>query len=157
MEKYNFDIISKTLTITADFAENMNDPNSAEYELVLKLTTDFPSLTIAKKTHRSPKKYTTKSGETFNCNQFKNLTYERMEGFIVGLPNHENYLAEFKFLKENGSLPQHSRYAVVSKWFLKQFPDFRKNPLFYLNIQPVVISATSVLEEETTAKLLETA
>ena len=34
MEKFVFDVISQTLTITAKFAKMMNDPQSDEYKLV---------------------------------------------------------------------------------------------------------------------------
>lgn len=82
MEKFQFDVISQTLTITAQFAKMMNDPESDEYKLVMRFRQDFPNLTITKKTHKSATHCTTKSGEKFNCNQFKNLTYDRMEKFI---------------------------------------------------------------------------
>ena len=92
MEKFDFDVISQTLIITAKFAKMMNDPQSDEYKLVQQFRKDFPNLTIAKKTHKSATHYTTKSGENFNCNQFKNLTYDRMEKFIKALPKSESYL-----------------------------------------------------------------
>ena len=76
MEKFSFDVVSQTLTITAKFAGMMNNPESDEYQLVAKFRQDFPNLTIAKKTHKSATHYTTKSGENFTCNQFKNLTYD---------------------------------------------------------------------------------
>ncbi len=97
MEKFVFDVISQTLTITAKFAKMMNDPQSDEYKLVQQFRKDFPNLTIAKKTHKSATHYTTKSGEKFNCNQFKNLTYDRMEKFIKALPKSESYLREFQY------------------------------------------------------------
>ena len=31
MEKYKFDVVSQTLTVTANFADKMNDPSSDEY------------------------------------------------------------------------------------------------------------------------------
>ena len=70
MEKFQFDVISQTLTITAQFAKMMNDPESDEYKLVMRFRQDFPNLTITKKTHKSATHCTTKSGEKFNCNQF---------------------------------------------------------------------------------------
>ena len=84
MEKFQFDVISQTLTITAQFAKMMNDPESDEYKLVMRFRQDFPNLTITKKTHKSATHCTTKSGEKFNCNQFKNLTYDRMRWFTTG-------------------------------------------------------------------------
>lgn len=151
MEKFDFDVISQTLTITAKFAKMMNDPESDEYKLVQQFRKDFPNLTIAKKTHKSATHYTTKSGEKFNCNQFKNLTYERMEKFIKALPKSESYLREYSFVKDFASAIQTNGYTLVRKWFVAQFPEFRKNPLFYLYNSPELVSGAAFLEEETAA------
>ena len=151
MEKFVFDVISQTLTITAKFAKMMNDPQSDEYKLVQQFRKDFPNLTIAKKTHKSATHYTTKSGEKFYCNQFKNLTYDRMEKFIKALPKSESYLREYTFVKDFASAIQTSGYTLVRKWFVAQFPEFRKNPLFYLSHSPELVSGATFLEEETSA------
>ena len=157
MEKFVFDVISQTLTITAKFAKMMNDPQSDEYKLVQQFRKDFPNLTIAKKTHKSATSYTTKSGEKFNCNQFKNLTYDRMEKFIKALPKSEGYLREYLFVKNFASAIQTNGYTLVRKWFVAQFPEFRKNPLFYLNHSPALLSGAAFLDEETAAPELEAA
>lgn len=149
MEKFAFDVISQTLTITAQFAKMMNDPESDEYKLVMRFQKDFPNLTITKKTHKSATHYTTKSGEKFNCNQFKNLTYDRMEKFISALPKSESYLREYTFVKDFASAIQHNGYTLVRKWFVAQFPEFRKNPLFYLSHSPELVSGIRFLDEET--------
>ena len=151
MEKFVFDVISQTLTITAKFAKMMNDPQSDEYKLVQQFRKDFPNLTIAKKTHKSATHYTTKSGEKFNCNQFKNLTYDRMEKFISALPKSESYLREYTFVKDFASAIQTNGYTLVRKWFVAQFPELRKNPLFYLSHSPELVSGATFLEEETSA------
>ena len=151
MEKYTFDVVSQTLTITAKFDKMMNDTTSDEYKLVQRFRKDFPNLTIAKKTHKSATSYTTKSGEKFNCNQFKNLTYDRMEKFIAALPKNEGYLREYLFVKNYASAIQHNGYTLVRKWFVAQFPEFRKNPLFYLYNTPELVNGFAFLEEETAA------
>ena len=151
MEKFVFDVVSQTLTITAKFAKMMNDTTSDEYKLVQRFRKDFPNLTIAKKTHKSATSYTTKSGEKFNCNQFKNLSYDRMEKFIKALPKSESYLREYTFVKDFASAIQTNGYTLVRKWFVAQFPEFRKNPLAYLNSQPRVISAAEFIDDEENA------
>ena len=151
MEKFSFDVVSQTLTITAKFAGMMNNPESDEYQLVAKFRQDFPNLTIAKKTHKSATHYTTKSGEKFNCNQFKNLSYDRMEKFIKALPKNEGYLREYTFVKDFASAIQTNGYTLVRKWFVAQFPEFRKNPLFYLSHSPELVSGATFLEKETSA------
>ena len=157
MEKFSFDVVSQTLTITAKFDKMMNDPQSDEYKLVQQFRKDFPNLTIAKKTHKSATHYTTKNGEKFNCNQFKNLTYDRMEKFIKALPKSESYLREYTFVKDFSSAIQTNGYTLVRKWFVAQFPEFRKNPLFYLNHSPALVSGAAFLDEETAAPELEAA
>ena len=150
MEKYKFDVVSQTLTVTANFADKMNDPSSDEYKLVVRFQSDFPNLTIAKRTHKSPSKCTSKAtGEKFNCNQFKNLTYDRMEKFIKALPKSKSYLREYTFVKDFASAIQTNGYTLVRKWFVAQFPEFRKNPLFYLSHSPELVSGANFLEEET--------
>ena len=149
MEKFQFDVISQTLTITAQFAKMMNDPESDEDKLVMRFRQDFPNLTITKKTHKSATHCTTKSGEKFNCNQFKNLTYDRMEKFISALPKSESYLREYSFVKDFASAIQTNGYTLVRKWFVAQFPEFRKNPLFYLSHSPELVSGFQFLDEET--------
>lgn len=147
MEKYKFDAMSQSLTITADFAKAMNNPSSEEYQLVAKFKADFPGLTISKRTHRTATHYITKSGERFNCNQFKNLTYARMERFISALPNSTEYQREFEFMRDYASLVQHNGYSLVREWFVRQFPEFRMNPLFYLYHAPTVLPGTAVIAD----------
>ena len=148
MEKFSFDVISQTLTITAKFAKMMNDPQSDEYKLVQQFRKDFPNLTIAKKTHKSATSYITKSGEKFNCNQFKNLTCDRMEKFIAALPNNEAYKREFEFVRYTAFSIQTNGYKQVREWFVAQFPEFRKNPLFYLNNSPLVLHGSTFIQKE---------
>ena len=151
MNAYKMDFVSKTLIITADFAKAMNNPDSEEYKTIAKIRRDFPEMEIVRKTHKTPTKYRTKDGKTFNCNQFKNLTYENMETFMMGLPNGEEYLNEYLFLRNHASDIQTNGYTLVRRWFVKQFPDYQKNPLTYIHTQPEVVSATETMAD--TAKV----
>ena len=149
MKGYTLSLSAKTLTITKAFEDAIAKGTGEAYELYTKFLRDIPGLTVVRKTHATPSKYTSKStGETFKCNQFKNLKYENMEGFINGLPNNEEYLRAYNFLKNCGSLPQTSRYTAVRKWFVAQFPEFRKNPLFYLYNEAKVIDLRPFIEAE---------
>lgn len=152
METYKYDVVSQTLTVTAKFAEMMNDPTSEEYKLVVQFQRDFPNLRVVKRTHKSPKRCTSKStGEKFKCNQFKNLTCDRMERFIEALPNHDAYLREFKFVRYTASRIQTNGYKLVREWFIAQFPEFRKNPLFYLYNAPELVSGGKFLADKAAA------
>ena len=146
---YQIDFTAKTLTITKEFSDNAQDPASKEFGILMNLQNAIPGLTVIRKTHATPRKYVSKStGETFNCNQFKNLKYENMEGFINGLSNSEDYMKPYLFLKNCGSLPLTSRYTAVRRWFVAQFPEFRKNPLFYLyNNVPVIIDIVPFIQQ----------
>ncbi len=147
MEKYSFDIITKTLTITAKFAEKMGNPDSDEYNRVLQFQKDFPGLRIVKRTHKTPTSYTTKSGEKTSHNQYKNLTYDRMEKFMSALPQKEGYLREYHIVKNMAAVILPNGYPLVRKWFEAQFPMYRKNPLFYLNNTPNLVKASEVIHE----------
>ena len=35
---------------------------------------------------------------------------------------------------------QTNGYALIRRWFVAQFPDFRKNPMAYIDTQPDVLS-----------------
>ena len=148
MERYKFDAASKTLTITAGYAKKLNDMDSAEFKHYNAMMQAIPGLTIVNRTHQSPSRCTSKStGETFKCNQFKNLKYENMERFMSALPNCEVYFAEYDFLRDYAARIQTNGYALVRRWFVAQFPHFRKNPLFYVYNTPPLVSAAEVIAE----------
>lgn len=147
MNTYKVDFVANTITITAAFAKAMNDPTSAEYKIIAQIRKDFPEMEIIRKTHKTPSKYQTKTGEKFNCNQFKNLTYKNMETFIMGLPSAEAYMNEYLFLKNYAAEVQTNGYTIIRRWFMAQFPDFRKNPIVYLTNQPAVVSAAEVADQ----------
>ena len=144
---YKIDFSAGTITITSACAKAMNNPESAEYKAIAKIRRDFPEFEIINKTHARPSSYTNKQGEKFHCNQFKNLTYKNMEAFINGLPDGDDYLMPYNFIKTCGSLPLTSRYTAVRRWFVAQFPEFRKNPLFYLYNKPTVLETLSFIQE----------
>ena len=147
MNTYKVDFVANTITITAAFAKAMNDPTSAEYKIIAQIRKDYPEMEIIRKTHKTPSKYQTKTGEKFNCNQFKNLTYKNMETFIMGLPSAEAYMNEYLFLKNYAAEVQTNGYTIIRRWFVAQFPDFRKNPIVYLTNQPAVVSAAEVADQ----------
>ena len=136
---YKFDAVNQTLTLSASFADAMNDPKSDEYALVRQFQSDFPALRIVRKTHKSPAKPNKHSG----------LTYERMERFILALSPKDDtdYLEAFYTVREMAEAMCASPYDAVSKWFMRQFPKFRTNPLSYIDHKPDVIDFSVVLEE----------
>ena len=147
MKGYTLSLATKTLTITKAFEDAVSKGEGEAYDLYTKFMREIPGLTVIRKTHATPTKYTNKQGEKFNCNQFKNLTFDNMETFINGLPNNEELMRAFKFLRYCGKLPQTSRYTAVRKWFVAQFPEFRKNPLFYLYNEVKVVNIAPYIQE----------
>ena len=133
MNTYKMDFTTKTLTITKAFADAAADPNSAEYSLLMKFHQDIPNLIVVQKTHKTPSKYRNANGETTKRNQFKNLTYKNMERFMNALPQREELMKVYHFLRYDAGLVQSSAYKTVRDWFMAQFPKFRSNPLFYTN------------------------
>lgn len=145
---YSVNYMDGTITVNSSFYEQMQNPTSEEYKLVKAIRADYPEMRIVNRTHKTPSKYTSKStGETFNCNQFKNLTYKNMETFIMGLPSAEAYMEEYLFLKNYAAEVQTNGYTIIRRWFVAQFPDFRKNPIVYLTNQPAVVSAAEVADQ----------
>ena len=140
MEKYKINLVSKTLIVTAAFEKAMNDPKSEEYERYIQLQHDIPGLKVSRRSHKSPTKYRNKSGEVFRCNQYKNLTYENMEGFINTLPKRDELMEVYNYIRYGAGLVQRSCYAAVRRWFEAQFPNFRENPLCYFNSDFVIIT-----------------
>lgn len=146
MEKYKLNVVEKTLTISKEFDKAVASGKGAEYNLYTRLMKEIPGLTVVRKSHRTPTSYTSSSGEKFSCNQFKNLKYENMERFMAALPDNEVYFAEYSFLRYSAACVQTNRYALVRDWFIAQFPEFRRNPLFYLYNKPEIVRAADVLE-----------
>ena len=117
---YQIDFTAKTLTITKEFSDNAQDPDSKEFGILMTLQNAIPGLTVIRKTHKTPRKYVSKAtGEEFNCNQFKNLTFDNMEQFInlflqitrqkvqISLCNRKAAMTEY--LLKNHNRTAHSR------------------------------------------------
>lgn len=148
MERFTFNAVNKTLIISSGYAKRLNDMDSDEFKHYNALMQAIPGLVVVNRSHRSPSKCTSKStGETFMCNQFKNLKYENMERFMSALPNSEEYFAEYDFLRDYAVQMQTNGYALVRRWFVAQFPHFRKNPLFYVYNTPALVKASEVIQE----------
>ena len=69
-----------------------------------------------------------------------------METFMMGLPNGEVYMTEYLFLQNHVAKIQTNGYALIRRWFVAQFPDFRKNPMAYIDTQPDVLSGKEFAE-----------
>ncbi len=147
MKNYVFSVVSQTLTMSAAFEKAMIESReSEEYKFYMRLREDFPNLRVVRKTHATPTHYNNSDGTRTARNKHNNLTYERMERFMNALPDGAEYLTAYWELREKANDMCASPYAAVSAWFMKQFPQFRSNPLFYLDNNPKIIPISTVLE-----------
>ena len=64
-----------------------------------------------------------------------------MERFISTFSNSEELMEQYDYIKAHALNP----YSAVANWFEIQFPHFRKNPLYYLNANVVVLDANKYL------------
>ena len=154
---YRIDFTKMTLIMTADFADQAYIEDTEEYKILTRLKKDFPDLKIERKTHRTPAKNKTKSGEENTHNQFKDLTYKRMEKFLSRIPNGAAYQKEYDCVKDFATDLNSNGYPIVRKWFVAQFPNIRKDPMFYLNNSPELISGLAFLNAATSAPEAEEA
>lgn len=146
--KYSIDFVKKTITVSSDFMKAMSNPNSEEYMLVKTLCVDFPSMKVVKRTHAKPKAYKTESGELYEHNQFKGLTYEKMEKFIEALSDNEAIKAEYEKARAFAKAANRNGYVYIRKWFMAQFPEYLKNPLFYINNSPMIVDFEKIANSE---------
>lgn len=146
---YVIDFAAQTLTLTAAFADAANNPESEEYAFLCQVQRDFPNLRIVRKTHSTPTRYRNSDGSITTRNKHNGLTYERMENFIVSMSpkNDTDYLEAFYAVREKAEDMCVSPYAAVSAWFMKQFPAFRSNPLFYVDNPPDLIDLEIILNK----------
>jgi len=149
---FKLSLANKTLTITKEFEENYINGNAAECNIIARFRNEIPGLRIVRKTHSTPKVYKNKDGSKTSRNQFKNLTYEHIERFLNAIPNNEEYLNEYTFARYGASDLQINAYTLIRKWFVAQFPEYRKNPMFYLYNHPDVISFKSIQKQDEAEK-----
>ena len=147
MERYKVDFTKQTLTLSAAFDAKANDPKSEEYALVCQFKRDFPNIVVVRKTHATPKRYKNRDGSITERNKHNGLTYERMERFMSALGDDGlDYLEAYFTLRDKAEAMCASPYAAVSAWFMKQFPKFRSNPLFYLDSAPNIVDFSTILD-----------
>ena len=133
-----FDPITNTLTITKAFADALSNTDSAEYQLYRQIKADNPTVAVRKRTHKTSSGY---------VNQYKKLTYENMEAFIELLPQADELMRVYNYLRTCANLMCASPYKLVRTWFVEQFPLYNRNPLFYLTADVVVISPDEYIKE----------
>ena len=64
------------------------------------------------------------------------------------LPQHEELMKVYHFLRYDAGLVQSSTYKIVREWFLKQFPEYNNNPLYHIQHENKVIDISSILKQQ---------
>ncbi len=106
---YNYDVMSNTLTISESFAKKASKVGTAEYEIMLKLRKDYPSLKIQKE----------EKGKVS-----KQITFKMMEDFINAHRNATELKSQFEGVRKLAKF--HSMpYLFVKEWFEDTFPYFK--------------------------------
>lgn len=159
-KNYRIDFARMTLIMTADFAEKAYDPETPEYDTLVRLKKDFPDLKVERKTHSKPTSYTTsKSGEKFYHNPYKGITYDNMKRFIATVDDKNgSYKKEYDRVYDYAQgMGKKRAHAIVAGWFVEQFPKYRTEPFFYYNNRPTLIPFNpKTVEDDSQAELAPT-
>lgn len=102
----------KTVTITKAFAKAAGIYNSAEYNVMKGLRTDFSDYTIKQK----------EIAKSSSKKTYANLTYVNMRAYIE-TQNGDAMLTKFENVLKLSKI-QSAPYAYVKKWFLETFKDY---------------------------------
>lgn len=127
---YNYDVMSNTLTISESFAKKASKVGTAEYEIMLKLRKDYPSLKIQKEE---------------KGNAPKQITFKTMESFINAHRNATELKVQFDGIRKLAKF--HSMpYLFVKNWFEETFPYF-KDGNYALDKDGFIVDSTTLTNE----------
>jgi len=99
--------------VTKDFQKKATLFGTEEYKLWKNVLSDFPSAKMTtKKITKNPNKRT-----------YKNLTYVRIEKFLMTQDNSEELLKEYSTAREQAVI-QTNPYRAVLAWFLQKYPNY---------------------------------
>lgn len=109
---YAINHTEKTITITKAFAKAAGIYNSAEYNVLKGLKTDYFDYTIKQK----------EIAKSTSKKTYANLTYVNMRAYIE-VQNDDAMLVKFENVLKLSKI-QSAPYAYVKKWFLETFKDY---------------------------------
>lgn len=123
------DFTTDTIVMNYKFAAAAKEYGTPEYTRLKNILADFPMMKTVVKAGR----------EIIKARSNKRLTYANMEKYISAYSNADKLLEVFKTVKRL-SKSVASPYKYVYDWFVEQFPDYKKAPIFKddkLTVQPV--------------------
>ena len=128
---YKINFATNTLVMNYKFYAASQEYGTDENNLVKAILADFPTLTVVVKAGRDVK----------TANKNKRLTYANMEKHISAYENSAELLDVFETVKALSKTAA-SPYKYVTDWFVVQFPDYKKAPVFKeekLSVPPVKV------------------
>lgn len=123
------DFTTDTIITNYKFAAAAKEYGTPEYKLLKNILADFPTMKTVVKAGR----------EIVKARPNKRLTYANMEKYISAYSNADKLLEVFETVK-GLSKSVASPYKYVYDWFVEQFTDYKKAPIFKddkLTVQPV--------------------
>ena len=128
---YKINFATNTLVMNYKFYTASQEYGTDENNLVKAILADFPTLSVVVKAGRDVK----------TANKNKRLTYANMEKHISAYENSAELLDVFETVKALSKTAA-SPYKYVTDWFVVQFPDYKKAPVFKeekLSVPPVKV------------------
>ena len=114
------DYANRVIHYNKVFETKASDPNSREYEQLVRCCQQFPNFRIERRTiKKNPSKET-----------YAGLTYEYMESYIklhgtlVDVQKNIKEFEELRLVSECHS--KGKRYPIIKKWFLEKYPEVAK-------------------------------
>ena len=111
---------NSTIVMDRTFAKLAENTMSAEYAHLQHVRRDYPTYTVTKRQIK-------RNG---NKENYKGLTYEYMETYILSHGTSETRIANLREFNEMRLIAEcHSkafRYPVIKSWFLQKYPEIAK-------------------------------
>ena len=110
---------NSTIVMDRTFAKLAENTMSAEYAHLQQVRKDYPTYTVTKRQIK-------RNG---NKENYKGLTYEYMETYILSHGTSETRIANLREFNEMRLIAEcHSkafRYPVIKSWFLEKYPEVK--------------------------------
>ena len=133
-KRYCVNHAQNTVVISRSFQNAASRKGTPEYNILMSIQNDFPSMEVTVKTYHKKGKPAT------------HLTYRKMELYLECLPDKQKYIRLFhKACKVSRTYPNPP--SEVRKWFLESFPDFNKPVRFDRNGELLFRYIDTALEE----------
>lgn len=116
---YKIVFAANTVVMNYKFAAAAGQVGTEEYNIMKQIREDFPGMaeiTVSGREQKSPRKNS-------------RLTYANMEQHIKAYDNSDDLMEVFKTVKTLSKTAA-SPYKYVADWFVAQFPDYKKTPVF---------------------------